>query len=374
MNFQIAIENNKSGIIREMKIHIKKIINEIVNYTKNRLFYTKNRLFSNYNTWEIERLTDVIPKVYIYDLPRKYKPTYELSLVSETYFALYDFFRLHCRTYDPLTADYFFVPINLIQFQFRNENPEEILNYLKYFDPSNHNHIIIALGDFSQHSKKNHYGHAYQTTYNWLNKFKLLALESTSDLIPNQDLGIIPYNTLSEKPIFNKNKRPYLYSFLGELSHLFLPPTHIRYQINSIQQKPDIFIGSKISHDLKNKLRENYFTTDDYELVSRNSIFTLAPAGYGRWTYRFFQAIQWGSIPVILSDDYVKPFEDTIPYDDFCITIPEIDIRNLDTILRSFSPQDVHRLQNALEKNQHHFTHTEFFRKLCNRLNYQCKH
>jgi hypothetical protein len=39
---------------------------------------------------------------------------------------------------------------------------------------------------------KNHYGHAYQTTYDWLKKFKLLALESTSDLIPNQDIGRIP--------------------------------------------------------------------------------------------------------------------------------------------------------------------------------------
>jgi len=353
---------------------LEKSPNELVNYTKNRLFHIKYRLFRNYNSWKIDRSTDVIPQVYIYNLPRKYKPTNELPLVSETYFALYDFFKLYCRTYDPRNADYFFVPINLIQFQFRNENPEDILNYLKYFDPICCNHIIIALGDFSQHSKKNHYGHAYQTTYDWLNKFKLLALESTSDLIPNQDIGIIPYNTLSENPIFNKNKRPYLYSFLGELSHSFLPPTHIRNQINSIQQKPDIFIGSNLSYDLKNKMRENYFTTDDYELVSRNSIFTLAPAGYGRWTYRFFQAIQWGSIPVLMSDDYVKPFEDTIPYDDFCITMLEKDIQNLDSLLRSFSPQDIHRLQNALKKNQHHFTHTEFLRKLCNRLNHQCKH
>lgn len=354
--------------------HVRKITNKIVNYTRNQLFQIKNRISINHNSWKIDQLSGIIPKVYIYDLPRKFHPTYELSLVSETYFALNDFFKLYCRTNDPLYADYFFVPINLIQFQFRNENPEAILAHLKYFDHSNHNHIIIALGDFSQHSKKNHYGHAYKTTYDWLNNFKLLALESTSDLIPNQDIGIIPYNTLSEKPIFNKNKRPYLYSFLGELSHSFLPPTHIRNQIKSIQQKPDLFIGSIISHDLKNKLRENYFTTNDYELMSRNSIFTLAPAGYGRWTYRFFQAIQWGSIPVLLSDDYVKPFEDTIPYDEFCITIPEKNIRNLDTQLRAISPQDIRKLQNALEKNQHHFTQTDFFRKLCNRLNHQRKY
>ena len=51
--------------------------------------------------------------------------------------------------------------------------------------------------------------------------------------------------------------------------------------------------------------RVNYFTKNDYELVSRNSVFTLAPAGYGRWTYRFFQTIQWSSIPVLISDDVI---------------------------------------------------------------------
>ncbi len=357
-----------------MEVPIPRITPQILNHIGGRLFQIKKRILVNYDSWKIDQLSDIIPKVYVYDLPRKYRSKYELPLVSETYLALYDFFKLYCRVSDPKDADYFFVPINLIQFQFRNENPEDILNHLKYYNPNSSNHIIVALGDFSQHTKINHFGHAYQTTYEWLNKFILLALESTSDLIPNQDIGIIPYNTLSDKPIFNKNKRPYLYSFLGELSHPYLPQTHIRNQINLIERKSDIFIGSNISIDIKKKLRENYFSMNDYELVSRNSVFTLAPAGYGRWTYRFFQAIQWGSIPVLLSDDYIKPFDDTIHYDDFCITIPEKDINTLDSLIRSFSDQDIHKLQTALENNQHHFTRSEFFYKLCNKLNYQCKH
>ena len=217
MKSPIAIEN-KQDLDHEVNDPMIKIISEVINRTRYLSLQIKNRIFINHSSWRVDLLTNLLPKVYVYDLPRKYKLNPELPLLSETYFALYDFFRLYCRTYDPQDADYFFVPINLIQFQFRNENPEDILNYLKYFDPKSCNHIIIALGDFSQHSKKNHYGQAYQMTYDWLKKFKLLALESTSDLIPNQDIGIIPYNTLSDKPIFNKSKRPYLYSFLGELS------------------------------------------------------------------------------------------------------------------------------------------------------------
>jgi len=348
-------------------------VKSVVGSAINRIVHAKKRLFINREHWDVDSLTKV-PKVYVYDLPDKFKPNHTLSLVSETYFALNDFFRLCCQTHDPHNADYFFVPLNIIQYQFRNENPAHVLKYLKYFDPVRNDHLLVALGDFSQRSKKNHFGHAYLETYSWLNSFVLLALESTSDLLPNHDVGIIPYNTLSTRPIFNKNKRPYLYSFLGETSHIHLPTTHIRNKIKSVCNKQDVFVGSKLNGDQRKRLIGNYYTKNNYELLSRNSLFTLAPAGYGRWTYRFFQAIQWGSIPVLLSDDYVKPFEDTIPYDDFCITVPETEVRRIDEILRSFSSSDVSRLQNALEENLHHFTQAAFFNKLCKRLTCQIKY
>jgi len=345
----------------------------VVGGIKERIVHAKKRLFIDHGYWKVDQLA-VLPRVYVYDLPDKFKVNHELSLVSETYFALYDFFRLYCRTYDPNDADYFFVPLNLIQHQFRNENIDGVLEYLKYFDPTRNDHLLVALGDFSQRSKKNHFGHAYLETYTWLNSFVLLALESTSDLIPNHDVGLIPYNTLSAESKFNKNKRPYLYSFFGETCHCYLPPSHIRNQIKSIPLKQDIFLGSKLNGNQRKQLICNYNTRDNYELLSRNSLFTLAPAGYGRWTYRFFQAIQWGSIPVLLSDDYVKPFEDTIPYDNFCITVPEKDVMRVDEILRSLSSSDVNRLQNALKENQQHFTQAAFFYKLCNRLMNQIGH
>jgi hypothetical protein len=355
-----------------MMTDIFKISSITFNRSINKLVFFKNRFFKkNRNSWEFERLQDVFPRIYIYNLPRKFKSTSELSLVSETFYAVYDFFRLYCQTNNPAEADYFFVPINLIQFQFKNENPIEILNYLKHFEPTNRNHILVALGDYSQHSRKNHFGLAYQELYDWMNDFILLALESTSDLTTGVDIGIIPYNTLCKKPVFNSNMRPYLYSFFGELSHPYLPLEHIRNKIKSIPLKRDVFIGSTLPSDLKRELRGNYSTSNEYELISRNSVFTLAPAGFGRWTYRFFQAIQWGSIPVLLSDDYIKPFEDSIPYDQFCITLDEKNISEIDAILRSYTENEIKTLQTSLKENQCHFTYNAFFRNLCNKLNSQ---
>jgi hypothetical protein len=308
--------------------------------------------------------------VYTYRLPRSYnsRPE-ELPLVSQTFEALRAFFGTSSLATDnPSEADYFFVPLNLIQYQFRNEDPKAMLSTLRYLDPARPDHLIVALGDYSQRSKKNHYGNAYQETYDWLGPFILLALESTGDLITDQDIGIIPWNTLSEQPTFNDNERPLLYSFLGETSHELLPKTHIRFQMTALQSD-DSLVARKLTSQMRKKLEGGYpDAKDDYELVSRSSIFTLAPAGYGSWTYRFFQAIQWGSIPVLISDDYIKPYQAQIPYELFTVTVPEKDVTKIDAILRSIKPNEILRRQGALRQNQRHFTRSSFLTKLVREL------
>jgi len=304
--------------------------------------------------------------VYCYDLPDEYRSRPdELSLPSETFYAICDFFKNNLATNDSSRADFFFVPLNLIQSQFKNEDPGKIINELTYLSGKN-NHILVATGDFSQRSKKNHFGQAYKQTYTWMNNFILLALESTGDLIPGQDIGIIPYNTLVENPYFNENERGYLYSFLGVIKHELLPETHVRSQLAYLASSSDILIATELDEKNKKKLKKAYGfpVKDDYELVARNSIFTLVPAGYGKWTYRFFHAIQWGSIPVLFSDGYIKPFNKSIPYDLFSITLPEKDILKVDKILREIPSREIEQYQENLRINQSKFTRRSFFEML----------
>lgn len=363
-----------SGLLQKEGFSLEEVINsELTQYLRFRGYEvfakTLNTLFFRFKRYQIETKL----KVFCYDLPVEYQSVQgELPLPSETFYAIYDFFRNSIGTTDPSNADYFLVPLNLIQFQFRNEDPKKVLKELK-ISYRQKNHIIVATGDFSQRSKKNHFGHAYKKQYDWLEHFILLALESTSDLIPGQDIGIIPFNTLVNTPYFNTNKRTYLYSFIGELNHKFIPKTHVRHQVNYVENRPDALIASKLDNDLREILKKRYGheVKDDYELVARNSIFTLAPAAYGKWTYRFFHAIQWGSIPVLFSDDYIKPFSDSIPYDSFSLTLPEKDILNVDKILRSISLKKVKRYQANLKINQAKFTKRAFFEELVRALEKQ---
>ncbi len=346
------------------------INNEFTQYLRSKGYEvfakTLKTLFFKFKRYQIE----IKLKVFCYDLPMEYQSVQgELPLPSETFYSIYDFFRNSIGTTDPSNADYFFVPLNLIQFQFRNEDPKKVLKELKYFTGKK-NHIIVATGDFSQRSKKNHFSHAYKKTYDWLEPFMLLALESTSDLMPDQDIGIIPFNTLVNIPYFNTNKRTYLYSFLGELNPKFLPKNHVRHQLNYLEKKPDVLIASKLDNNLREVLKKRcgYEVKDDYELVARNSIFALAPADCGKWTYKFFHAIQWGSIPVLFSDDYIKPFSDSIPYDSFSLTLPEKDILDVDRILRNIPLEEIKRYQANLKANQARFTKRSFLEELVRAL------
>ena len=312
-----------------------------------------------YNSKKINVKTDL--KIYIYKIDKKYIRTFDLPMVSETFFSIYYFFKNNCFTKNYLEADFFFVPLNLVQFQYKNMDPKSILNGLKYFNLNHKNHILCALGDCSPRSKKNHYEKPFISTYEWLDNFMLLALESTSDLIEKQDIGIIPINTLADKEFFNTNKRILLYSFLGETKHKFLPEYHVRRKISLLIKKEDILIESRLNNNLRKNLLKYYKTNNDYELVARNSIFTLCPAGYGKWTYRFFQSIIWGSIPILFSDGYIKPFKNFIDYDSFTITLPEKDILSVDKIVRKISEKDIEKLQLNLRKNLKYFTKKNFF-------------
>jgi len=310
-------------------------------------------------------------KIYTYPLPREFSTNdrLDLHLVYQTYSAVANYLQNISPTNDPSQADLFFVPINLHGYQIKNKDPSKLFKYLKYLGKKR-NHLIIATGDFPNRGNGDKYGQAYVKTYQWLDKFILLALESSNDLIPNVDIGIIPLNTLSDKPFFNQNVRKYLYSFLGTIEHRFLPANHVRSKLTTIDSgRDDVFIGDKLNSLVKSDLSKQYQSMDDYELVARNSIFTLCPKGYGSWTYRFYQAINWGSIPVLLSDDYILPFQQYISYDQFTIRIPEHDILKIDKTIRNISQEKIREMQRSLQENQKYFTYHSFFTMLNDTIN-----
>jgi hypothetical protein len=108
------------------------------------------------------------------------------------------------------------------------------------------------------------------------------------------------------------------------------------------------FVGS-ITHGVRKNIIDMYENNPKFKFVQRNgwtnnvehshqtdfidytvnSKFALAPRGYGRSSFRFFEIFKLGTIPIYIWDDKNwLPYSEIIDYDSFCITlhISEIDI------------------------------------------------
>jgi len=123
-----------------------------------------------------------------------------------------------------------------------------------------------------------------------------------------------------------------------------LKPDHIRggrlYSIAGAGKDYFVGTGSETS-------REYGHRGADIAMI-RRSVFTFCPAGFGRWSFRFVQALHYGSIPVLLSDAYVLPYQESIPWEELVIRVPERSLDSVPEILLSMRSERVRAMQAAL--------------------------
>lgn len=95
-----------------------------------------------------------------------------------------------------------------------------------------------------------------------------------------------------------------------------------------------------------------------------NSKFALAPRGYGKSSFRFFEIFQLGCIPVYVWDDVEwLPYKDMLDYSKFCISI---NIKNIDML-----PE----ILNNIDQEKYNIMRTEFKTiKHMFELDFMCKY
>lgn len=77
---------------------------------------------------------------------------------------------------------------------------------------------------------------------------------------------------------------------------------------------------------------------DLFMVTTRNTKFTLCPRGYGPQSFRTYESIQLGSVPVYIHDDNKwLPFDDIVPWDKFAVLVHVNDIDLIDRRLRQIS-------------------------------------
>ena len=80
-----------------------------------------------------------------------------------------------------------------------------------------------------------------------------------------------------------------------------------------------------------------------------NSDYALVIKGDGNYSYRFYEALSLGRIPVLLDTECVLPMEDVIQYDNFVLRVPYQNLHHLDSVVAkhyaSTSDQDFVAMQ-----------------------------
>jgi len=88
-----------------------------------------------------------------------------------------------------------------------------------------------------------------------------------------------------------------------------------------------------------------------------SSRFCLAPRGYGRSSFRFFEAIQLDTIPVYVWDD-IKwlPYQDVLDYDAFSVSVHTSELPTLHDRLAAISEKDYEHMMTHLRDVKRWFT------------------
>lgn len=143
--------------------------------------------------------------------------------------------------------------------------------------------------------------------------------------------------------------RKYLASFVG--THTTHPLRNNMFQ--QLGRKPNFMFDSR--GEWTNKIPENL--ANNFINTTLTSKFCLAPRGFGRSSFRFFEAMLLDTIPVYFWDDIEwLPYKDIIDYSKFSVSIHSNDIAKTTEILRSISNEKYLNMVEELKHVRHYFS------------------
>lgn len=148
-------------------------------------------------------------------------------------------------------------------------------------------------------------------------------------------------NTLINIPKKSFKEKEILCSFVGNITGNHIIP-NVRQKMFNILENNRKFrlINSGGWTPEVNKYLQNNFIENTI-----NSKFALAPRGYGRGSFRFFECFQLGTIPIYLwNDDEWLPFKNIIDYNKLCISMHISKINELESKLLSIHEEEYNKM------------------------------
>ena len=150
-------------------------------------------------------------------------------------------------------------------------------------------------------------------------------------------------NTLLSYPNKCFNEKSILCSFVGNITSNQIMPNVRQIIFENFNNNSNFkMINSGGWTPTVNKNLQDIFIN-----ITIDSKFALAPRGYGRGSFRFFECFQLGTIPIYIWNDINwLPFQDSIEYSRLCICIHVSEIHNLENLLLSITEDQYNKMMS----------------------------
>lgn len=160
-------------------------------------------------------------------------------------------------------------------------------------------------------------------------------------------------NTLTSMPKKTFREKQKLCSFIGNITSNHVEPNVRKVMFDSLSGNSSFYMVNSggWTPSVAANLQTIFINT------TIDSKFALAPRGYGRSSFRFFECFQLGTIPVYLWNNVNwLPFQNIINYDKLCITLHISKINELETILNNISEEHYNSMWLYYNEIKHLFT------------------
>ncbi len=160
-------------------------------------------------------------------------------------------------------------------------------------------------------------------------------------------------NTLENIQKKNFTEKHILCSFVGNITSNHIMPNVRQEMFNLLKDNSEFTLidSGGWTPDVNKQLQIVFIET------TISSKFALAPRGYGRASFRFFECFQLGTIPIYIWNDINwLPFQNIINYNKLCIVIHVSKLHELHMMLSSITETQYNSMLNYYDSIKHLFT------------------
>jgi Fe-S cluster assembly iron-binding protein IscA len=203
-----------------------------------------------------------------------------------------------------------------------------------------------------------------------LHSKKILVFYNDDDnqTIPiDEELGYV-FRTSFNKSSKNKNEFALPPFFIDEFSGDFISPENINLNIGFCgfdhYYRKEALSNIKNNQNIKSDfiIRQSFWAREISEDIAiksfndniKNNLFGFTSRGAGNFSYRFYQILSMGRIPVLLNTDCVLPFDDFIDYNKHSLIIDIKEINQISNIILDYfnnkTKDELFQIQNNNRK------------------------